>query len=248
MLEINISTILLQMANFFILAFILYRFLFQPRRNVLTKRETIITKAMDDAQIVLQDAEGLRQQLTEKTNNIDAEIAARKNEARIVIEKTRQQMLQEVQTRIERIEAQTEEKIAQLRSEAIQEHQEEIGDLASEFATGIMADLMTPQILKLYQDEFLNQISQINLAEYLEGTDPNEVTFIKVITASSTTASYQDHLESILKDKLSQKFNLSYEVEPDLIAGGILRFENELVDGSLKGQINHMRERYQEKA
>lgn len=246
--EINISTILLQMANFFILAFILYRFLFKPLQNVLSKRETVITKAMDDAQIVLQDAEGLRQQLTEKTNNIDAEIAARKNEARIVIEQTRQQMLQEVQTRIERIEAQTEEKITQLRSEAVQEHQEEIGNLASEFATGIMADLMTPQILKLYQDEFLNQISQVNLSEYLEGTDPNEVTFIKVITASSTTASYQGHLESILKDKLSQKFNLSYEVEPDLIAGGILRFENELVDGSLKGQINHMRERYQEKA
>jgi F0F1-type ATP synthase membrane subunit b/b' len=43
MLELNISTILLQMANFFVLAFILYRFLLKPLQNVLQKREEKIT-------------------------------------------------------------------------------------------------------------------------------------------------------------------------------------------------------------
>jgi len=49
-----------------------------------------------------------------------------------------------------------------------------------------------------------------------------------------------------LDNKLSSKINLSYEVDPSLIAGGILRFENKLIDGSLAGQINLLKQRYQE--
>ncbi len=37
MLNINLSTILLQMANFFILVFILYRFLFTPLKKAMQK-------------------------------------------------------------------------------------------------------------------------------------------------------------------------------------------------------------------
>ena len=54
MLDINISTILLQMVNFFILAFLLYRFLFKPLQNVLRKREDETNRAMDEAKVALQ--------------------------------------------------------------------------------------------------------------------------------------------------------------------------------------------------
>lgn len=247
MLALNISTILLQMANFVILAFILYRFLFKPLQNTLQKRDNETTKALDEALIVKKEAEETRQKFEEKTNNLDAEIAARKNEARIVIEQTRQQMLQEVQAQIDHLESQTEETLAQLRTVAIQQHQEEIGNLTSDFAQDILSDLMTPQLQEVYQDKFLNQLSELNLSTYMEGITPDEVSFIRVVMPSPPKTSFQDKLASMLNQHLSQEFNLSYEVDPSLIAGGILRFENELIDGSLKGQINHLKQRYQDK-
>jgi len=246
MLDLNISTILLQMANFFILVFILYRFLFKPLQKTLKKREIETTRAIDEAQIAKKEAEETRQEFEEKSNNIDTEIVARKNEARIVIEQTRQQMLHEVQTEIDRLVAQAEETLSHLNSEAIQQHKDEIGNIASDFIKGIMSDLMTPQIQKLYQDEFLNQLSQIDLSKYMKGATPGEVSFIKVIMANPPTSSYQDHLASILNEDLSQEFNLTYEVDPSLIAGGVLRFENELIDGSLQGQIIQLQKQYQE--
>lgn len=248
MLSLNISTILLQMANFFILAFILYRFLFTPLKNVLKRRELETTRAMDEAQIAKQEAEDMRQQYIEKTDNIDAEIAARKNEARIVIERTRQQMLEEVQSRIERIEAQTTEKLAQLRAEAIQQHQKELGNLASNFARGILSDVMTPTLQEIYQEEFLTHLREIDLSSYVDTVMPGDVSFVRAIMANPTTPDYQTRLVSILEEDLSQEVNLTYEIDPSLIAGGILRFEDELIDGSLQGQIDNLQKQYRELA
>jgi len=246
MLDINISTILLQMVNFFILAFILYRFLFKPLQNVLRKREIETNSTMDEAKVALHSAEDMRSQYEEKTDNIDAVIAARRNEARVVIESNRQEMLKEVQSEIEDLKSQTEETLTKMQTEAVQQHKEKMGQLASEFAKGILVDLMTPDLQKSYQDAFLNQLSQMDLSKYLDGAAPGETSLVRVILAKEPAASYQKQLSSVIHKNLSQEIDLSYEVNPRLIAGGILRFENELIDGSLQGQVSHFQKRYQE--
>jgi F-type H+-transporting ATPase subunit b len=246
MLELNISTILLQMANFFVLAFILYRFLLKPLKNMLQKREEKITHTMDAAKVTQDEAEKLKRQYEEKNNNIDAEIAARKNEARIVIEQSRQQMLHEVQTQIEQLQTQTEDVLARLQVKAVQQHKEQLGNLAAEFARGVLSDVMTPKLDETYQSEFLGKIRALDLSSYAEGTPPGEATFIKIITASLPSEPFQDQLSGFITEKFGPKTQLSYEVDPHLIAGGILRFENELIDGSLQGQIGRFQKRYQE--
>lgn len=246
MLELNVSTILLQMANFIVMAFILYRFLFKPLQKVLKERENGILSAMDKAQQAKIEAEETRQLYEEKSNNIDAEIAARKNEARIVIERTRQQMLRDVQTQIQEIEAQTEEALTKLQGEAIHQHKETIGELASKFSKGILSELMSTQLQENFEGEFLNRINDLDLSSYLEGTTPGDANFIKVILASKPAEGFEKKLTDILDKKLSREINLSYEVDPSLVAGGILRFENKLIDGSLIGQINLLKQKYQE--
>jgi F-type H+-transporting ATPase subunit b len=246
MLELNISTILLEMANFLVLAFILYRFLFTPLQNTLKKRAVETTRAWDEAKLAKTMSEETIRQYEEKSNNIDAEIAARKNEARIIIEQTRQQMLHEVQTEVETIQAQTQETLARMRSDALEQHREEIGTLASDFVTNIMQDLVTPQLQKAYRDAFLDQINQADLTSFTQGTPPGERVFIRVITASTPTSSYHENLDRLLKQKLPQEPELIFEVNPNLIAGGVLQFESELVDGSLQGQIAQLKERYLE--
>ncbi len=246
MLDLNISTILLQMANFFILVFILYRFLFGPLQSMLKKRAIETTRAMDEAKQAQQAAEESRREYEEKTNNLDAEIAARKNEARIVIEQTRGQMLRDVQKQIEHLQSQTEETLSRLQSEAIQHHKEKLGEVSSNFVRGIMTDLMSPQLQKSLQDKFLDQMKEMELGKFVEGTSPGETPYIKVITANSTTESYQEYVSSTLEKKLPIPFNLTFEVDSGLIAGGILKFENELIDGSLQGQIEQLQKKYQE--
>lgn len=246
MLDLNISTILLQMANFLILAFILYRFLFQPLKNVLQKREDEITKAINEAHIAKQEAEETRDRYEEKSNNIDAEIAARKNEARIVIERTRQQMLRDVQTQIKELKSQTEETIEKLREESLQQHKEEIGTMAAQFSQGILTDLMSKELQDQFQREFLEKIGDLDLPSYLKGTKPEDRNSVKVITTHKPTTTFTNALKKILQTKLSEDIDITYQVDPGLVAGAVLRFENKLVDGSLLGQINLLKKKYQE--
>jgi F-type H+-transporting ATPase subunit b len=236
------------MANFFILVFILYRFLFNPLNKAMQKRAEQVTGAMDEAAKAKQEAEKARQEYEQKSDNIDADIAARKNEARIVIEQTRQQMLSEVQEKVDNLRHQAEESMDSLRAEAIQQHKKEIADLVAQFAREMMTDLMTPQLQKLYQEEFLEKIEGINLSKFVEGASPNELQYIKAIMATSPDKNFQDRLEAIMKKQIAIPFDLTSEIDDKLIAGGVLRFENELIDGSLGGQINKLKKQYQENA
>lgn len=246
MLNINLSTILLQTANFFILVFVLYRFLFRPLQNAMKKREAEVTQTMDEADKARQDAEAVRKLYEEKSNNIDAEIAARKNEARMVIEQTRQQMLREVQTQVNRVKQQTEETLTKLRSEALQQHKEDIGDIVSTVAKRLMTDLINPEVQAVYQDDFLKKIKEINLTKFIQSSSPGRLEYIKAIMAEEPTDEFKNRLSEVLHNQISHEIDLSFEVDPNLIAGGIIRFENELIDGSLEGQINRLARDYQE--
>jgi F-type H+-transporting ATPase subunit b len=248
MLELNLSTILLQTANFFILVFILYRFLFKPVQNILKKRAVETTTAMDDAREAEKQAEEKRRLFEEKTNNIDAEITARRNEARIVIERTRQQMLYEVQDQIENLKAQTEETLSQMQMRAIQQHKEKLGNLATSFVQGILSDVMTPVLENEYIKEFIDQVRQMDLSNFIENVAPGDVPEIKVITAKMLSEDEKQQIDSILHQQISQKMIITYEIDHSLIAGGIMRFENELIDGSIQGQIQNFKTKYQEMA
>ena len=59
---------------------------------------------------------------------------------------------------------------------------------------------------------------------------------------------FQDRFLAYLKKQIPVPFNLTFETDEKLIAGGIMRFENELVDGSLGGQINELKKQFREDA
>jgi F-type H+-transporting ATPase subunit b len=248
MLDLNLSTILLQMANFFILVFILYRFLFKPLQNIMKKRSIETMKAMDDAKDAEKAAVEKQRLFEEKTNNIDAEISARRNEARIVIERTRQQMLNEVQGQVEKLKNQTEETLSQMQMRAVQQHKEKLGELATTFVSGIISDVMSPELEHAYRKEFINQIRQVDLEKFTEDLAPGDIPDVKVLTAKLLDDEDEKQIESILRQGIPQKINLSFDVDSDLIAGGLIRFENELIDGSIQAQIETFKKKYQAKA
>ena len=234
------------MANFFILAFILYRFLFKPLQNTLKTREEKTTQMMDAAESARQDAEAERLEYEEKTDNIDAEMAARKNEARILIEQSRQQMLIEVQSEIDRLKHQTKEVLAKLRADALHQHRNEIGTQAAKFAEGLLSDLMNPQLQDVYQNAFIEQIRQSDLSEHVSAADQGETEFIDVILPLPPSPAFTEKFSQLLAQKLNQEIKLNVEVDSKLLAGGILRFEDILIDGSLTGQIKQFQKQYQQ--
>ncbi|MBN1876087.1 MAG: F0F1 ATP synthase subunit delta [Anaerolineae bacterium] len=246
MLELNLSTILLQMANFLVLVYILARFLFKPLQAMLERRAQETTRQLSEAETTLRQAESLRQDYEQKQENLDAEIAARKNEVRIVAEQTRQQMLQEVQIQLETLQTQTEKALEHLRREARQQHREEIGALAARLVEQTISDIITPEIQTAYQEKFLEQLRSIGLATHIDTTDHESEMVAEVTTATELPDAYRARLAATLDAATSRPITLTYRMDPVLIAGVVLRLEDIRIDGSVHGQIQQLQKRYQD--
>ena len=245
MLEINLSTLLLQVANFLIMAYILTRFLFKPLKEMLDKRAGEATKALDGAEKAIHDAEALRLEYEKKHQNIDAEFAALKNEARIVIDQTRQQMLQEAYEEIEAMRARAQEEIEQQRAEALRLHRSKIGELVSTLIQRMMQDMLNPEIHRAYLDAFLDQLRSVQLNGHIANNGAQAVS-AELITTTPLAQEQEKRITATLETAVSQPVDLTCRVDPGLIAGAMIRLGDILIDGSLQGQIQQLRMRYEE--
>jgi F-type H+-transporting ATPase subunit b len=248
MLDLNLSTILLEMANFFILAYILMRFIIRPLQAVLAKRAQETTRQLDAADAARREAEALRVDYEQKQENLEAEIATRKNEARIVVEQTRQQMLQEVQAQIEALDHQAEEALKRKRAEALQQHRAEIGALAAQMVEQTITDVQTTALQQAYMDCFLEQLRHVNLVTHIDASASDEEIVAEVTSATPLTETDRARLAAILDTAPARTLSLAYQVDPALVVGAVLRLEDVRIDGSLHGQVLQLQKRYQENA
>jgi len=246
MLEINLSTLLLQVANFLILAYILTRFLFKPLKETLDKRASQVTEAISEAEKATRETEELRLEYEKKRDNIEAEIAALKNEARIVIDETRQQMLQEAYQEIEAMRARAQEEIEQQRADALRLHRGKIGELVTTLTQRMMKDILNPQLHQAYLSAFLDQLRSVQLEGRIS-TDGKDVVSAELITATSLGQEDKTQIATTLETVISQPIDLVCRVDADLIAGAMVRLGDMLIDGSLQGQLQQLRSRYEEK-
>ncbi|MDY6875364.1 MAG: F0F1 ATP synthase subunit delta [Chloroflexota bacterium] len=244
MLEINLSTLLLQIANFLILAFILTRFLFKPLREMLNKRANQVTKAMEKAEKATRGAEELRLEYEKKHENINAEFAALKNEARIVIDETRQQMLQEAYQEIEAMRTHAQEEIEQQRADALLLHRSRIGALVATLTQRMIVDILNPQLHQAYLDTFFDQLHSLQLEERISNTDKDAVS-VEIITAIPLVEENKARIATTLETVASQPIDLACRVDGGLIAGAMVRLGDMLIDGSLQGQLQQLRSQYE---
>jgi len=244
MLEINLSTLLLQVANFLILAYILTRFLFKPLKGTLDERASRVTKAMSETEKATREAEQLRLEYEKKHKNIDAEIAALKNEARIVVDQTRQQMLQEAYQEIEAMRARASEEIEQQRAGALLLHRGRIGELVTALTRRLIGNVLNPQLHQAYLDAFLDQLRSLQLEGRIS-TSGEETMSAELITATSLAQENKVRIATTLETVASQPIDLACRVDAGLIAGAMVRLGDMLIDGSLQGQLQQLRSRYE---
>jgi len=244
MLEIKLSTLLLQIANFFILAYILTRFLFKPLKKTLDERANRVTRAVEEAEKVTREAKELKLEYEKKHENIDAEIAALKNEARIVIDQTRQQMLQEAYEEIEAMHARAKEEIEQQRTDALLLHRGKIGELVATLTQRMMKGILNPQLHQAYLDTFLDQLRSVQLEGRIS-TNNEEAVSTELITATPLAQENKIRIVTTLEAVASEPIDLACRVDDGLIAGAMVRFGDMLIDGSLQGQLQQLRSRYE---
>ena len=248
MLNINVSTVIFQIINFVILAFLLYKFLFRRVMHLLDERAKRVTRALDDAERREKEAEATQAEYLAKVEDAKREMEARREAAREEMERTRREVMEKARTEVQALRARAEEEIERERVEAIRRHREEIATLVTSMSARMLSEVADGRLHAVFFDAFLGRLSQLEPLSLRDRGRLVEVEAVRVEVASANSLSEADthRLQEVLFPLLNKTVQLQISVDPSLIGGAIVRIGDHLIDGSLRGQLARLREMFVE--
>lgn len=246
MININWSTLLLQILNFGIMVFILSRVFFKPVVRILDERAEQVTKA-------LQEAEEREKKATEAQAKYEKTLAEAQEQVLVMQQKaqedllqTKQQVLSEAREQVQKMRETAEQDLEQARHEAISEHRRELGYLAIELSGRLMRQAGGADFQEASTHEFLDRLARLQPERYRQALDEDETLTVQVQVVSAQALEDEDRaeLEARTARLLEREVEVRYRVDPSLIAGATMRFGGVVIDGSLSGQLQTLNERY----
>ncbi len=138
MLKLDINLVF-TVINLLIIYFIVSKFLFQPVKNILAKRQEELDKQYADAVAAKSQAGELRQQYEERVKGIDEEKAAAVSKAREKADEEYGRIVAEAKAEAQKIMSDAKKKAQGEQERSIRQAQEQIAGLVMEAAARVVA-------------------------------------------------------------------------------------------------------------
>ena len=242
-LGISIGYLIVQILNFIIMYWVLKKFAYPAILGMLEKRRQIIAKGLEDARIAAE----ARANAEKEAEKILAEARAKAS-----------QIVREASARAEEvareIKAQAEAEAARLREEAVADAQAEkerilrevrsqVAVLAIAAAQKLIGAALDEQRQRQLLEEFFSGIKHGKITVLDEIEDIGSAKTAEVITALPLT---EEEKEIVIKEifaKVGEKVEVNFRVDPSILGGIIIRIGDKVLDGSVSGQLQELRER-----
>jgi F-type H+-transporting ATPase subunit b len=230
-----------QIANFAILAFLLYRFGYRPILRVLDQRRERIEKGLEDARMAEEaraNAESERQQILDEARAEAQGIVAEANQrgeaqAAKIVEESKEQantILQEA-----RADAAAE------RNRMLGEMRGQISALAIAAANQLVGATMDEQRQVELVDEFFSGVKagKVKVADKVDVLVGQRAV---VTSALPLTEADQATYRSYLQERLGQDATVEFRTDPGIMGGVVLRVGDMVVDDSVSGKMSALRQ------
>ncbi len=239
-LGINLGYLLVQILNFGILFIVLYGWVYKPLLNMLEKRRQTVAQGLEDARVA-SDARANAEKEAEQIIN-DAQVRA----AEVVREATvrAEAVEQELRT-------QSDAEIASSREAAMADLEQERNLILS----GLRAQVVSLAIAAAQRiiGESLDESRQRRLLEeFFSGIKNNEVVVLQgtelagesaeVTSALPLTKEEQDRIKRELLKSSGAGATVTFRVDPNILGGLIVRVGDRVVDASVSGQLQDLRQ------
>lgn len=239
-LGINLGFLIVQILNFAIVFLILRKWAFIPIIETLEKRRELIAQGLEDARVA-SDARANAEEEAEKV------IADAQAEASKIVREASERA--EVATGDIKVAAEAE--AAEARKAAIADAETErdrvLGDLRGQVAALSMAAAQ-----KLIGEALDEKRQRALIEEFFSGVKAGKVTVLEDASLSGASAEITSALpltdkeqESVKKDVLSKigsQATVSFRVDPSILGGLVVRVGDKVLDGSVSGQLESMRQ------
>lgn len=244
-LGINLGYLLVFALNFAIIFVVLRAWVYKPLLGMLEKRKKAIAQGLDDARVAADaraNAEQEAKKIISESQLKAADILREANDRAELIAKD--------------IRANAEIETAKARETALAEVEQERTAILS----GLRGQVVTLAIAaaqrligeSLIQDE---KRQHALLEEFFSGVKSGNVLILKDVDVTGVSAEVTSALplndaekDAIRKDlvkNLSGGASISFRVDPSILGGLIVRVGDRIVDGSVSGQLQNLRQKLQ---
>jgi F-type H+-transporting ATPase subunit b len=242
-LGINLGYLLVQVFNFLIIFVVLRAWIYKPVVGLLEKRRQTLAKGLEDARI----ASEARANAEEEAEKILGDAHAKAS-----------QLVREATERAEaqgwELQAAAESEVAKKREEALSDAEQEreriLGELRGQ--VGALAIAAAQKLIGASLDEG-RQHALID--EFFSGVRAGKVVVMEGAQVSGASAEVTSALplsgeekEAVKKDvlsKIGEQATISFRVDPGILGGLVIRVGDKVLDGSVSGQLESLRQSMQ---
>jgi F-type H+-transporting ATPase subunit b len=245
-LGINLGYLLVQLFNFAIMFIVINAWVVKPILRMLEKRRQIVAQGLEDARVAAE----ARANAEVEASKIIAE--AQQKAAQIVREAT------ERASAVEReLKAAAEAEAFKTRQAALEALEEErnqmLADLRSQVASLAIAAAQHLIGESLLQDE---RRQHALLDEFFSGVKSGKVVVLQqeaelngntaeVVSALPLTPDEQETVKREVLTKLGDEAVVQFRVDPKILGGLVVRVGDRMIDGSVAGQLQALRQNLQ---
>jgi F-type H+-transporting ATPase subunit b len=247
MLNLDFATIAFQIINFLALAALLYHFLFRPVMHKVKERAAEKERLARVMARDCQEAANMRAELEARLEHADEEAAAIIAAAQEQAEAERMALLQEAHAEAERILVEAHADAQRLRQQAVRDFHDDMLVAILEISGQVIGRTAPPQVHDALVQQLNDRIwelgrSEMQRVEVLRRSLGDRAPTAHVTSSKPLSAEQQGQLARTFTALADRHVNLELKTDPNLAAGLRVRLGDMVVDHSITGQLNELRE------
>jgi F-type H+-transporting ATPase subunit b len=239
-LGINLGFFIFQVLNFTIVLVLLYAWAYKPIINALENRQKKIAQGIEDARIAAEAR------------------ANAEKDAREIIAKAQAEANQKVREATERAEAAGREVMAQTEAAAAKAREDALAEAALERdrilsdVRGQIAALAMAATQRLIGEALYEKRQHTLIEEFFSGVQSGRVVVLEdasftgasaeVTSALPLTAAEQEAVKRDILSKTGSQATVTFRVDPAILGGLVVRVGDKVLDGSVAGQLENLRQ------
>ncbi len=238
-LGLNLGYLLVQILAFFILFIVVRAWIIKPLRALLERRRNTINQGLEDARVAAEARANAEKEAANILANAQAEAA------RIVREAT-----ERAESLAREYRAAAEAEAARAREEALAEVESERNRILADLR-GQVAALSIAAAQKLIGEALDEQRQRALINEFFSGVKSGKVVVLEDADIKGESAIVTSALpltpeeEAVIKQEVLARAGaqaITFRVDPNILGGLIIRVGDKVLDGSVAGKLESLRQ------
>ncbi len=239
-LGLNLGYLLVQIFNFAIIFVVLRAWVFKPILGLLDKRRTSIAQGLEDARVAAEARENAEKEAREIINQAQTEASQKVREATERAEVAARDVMAEAEHEASKARENARAEAEIERDRILADLRGQISALAMAAAQRLIGDALDDSRQHALIDEFFSGVKTGKVV-VLEG-EAISGTAAEVTSALPLSPGEQETVKNDILAKVGEQATVTFRVDPNILGGIIVRVGDKVLDGSVAGQLEELRQ------